>query len=291
MNTTWVRALTKDKVELHALLFEPEIKTNTIILHFHGKEGNFINNRFLYTMKDYLPSKGISFMTVNQRGHDYMSEALVQTPSGFEYKKFGFAYDVFEDSLKDIEPFVRYSFDHGYRRIYLEGHSLPHKCVFYHNKTKDDRINGIISICNSDLLFEFTAYVDNFEDNLKLAKALVDSGQGDRMMPVLMWAGAYASAKTFWSYGNPNGNAQIFSFSDPHFDYKALEKITVPIVYIEPETDFSMGIDPKESLKICKMFTKKGLGETIYIPMASHSFINREEEISQAIARWVLSQK
>lgn len=291
MKTSWIKQLTKDKVELHALLFEPEAKSEKIIIHFHGKEGNFINNRFLYTMKDYFPSKGISFMTVNQRGHDYMSEALVQTPSGFEYKKFGFAYDVFEDCTKDIESFINFAIDNGYRKIFLEGHSLPHKCIYYLTKTNDKRVSGIISICNSDLLFEFTAYVENYEENLKLAEALVKSGQGDRMMPVLMWAGAYASAKTFFSYGNPKGNAQIFSFSDPTFKFETLGKITVPIVYIEPETDFSMGIDPKESLEICKKYTKNSQAQTIYISKTSHSFINAEDKLCKEIVEWIKSLK
>ncbi|OIP94959.1 hypothetical protein AUK40_06460 [Candidatus Wirthbacteria bacterium CG2_30_54_11] len=290
MQTKWLRTLSKDKVELHGLLFEPDVRSDTIVLHFHGKEGNFITNRFVYSMSERFTAEGIAFLTVNQRCHDYMSESLVQTPAGFEFKRYGFALDVFEDCLKDIEPFVDLAISHGYRRIYLQGHSLPHRCIYYHIQTHDDRITGLINICCSDLLFEFNAYVENYEDNLKLAKALVESGQGDRIMPILMWAGAYASAKTFWSYGNPEGNAQIFSFSDPKSTYDTLHQVKIPSLYVEPETDFSFGIDPHEALQICAEHTTGAPTETLHIPNTSHSFINAESELCDGIVKWIKKQ-
>ncbi|HNT30306.1 MAG TPA: DUF1749 domain-containing protein [bacterium] len=287
MHTQWVRAFAKDKVELHGLLFEPDVRSDTIILHFHGKEGNFLNNRFIYEMKDRFTEAGIAFLTVNQRSHDYLSESLVQTPAGFEYRKCGFAYDVFEDCIRDIEPFVDLAIDKGYRKIYLQGHSLPHKCIYYHTKTRDERISGLINICCSDLRFEFSAYVENYEDNLALARALVEAGQGDRIMPVMMWAGAYASAKTFWSYGNPKGEAQTFTYSEPDFSFETLHQVTLPSLYVEPETDFSMGIDPREALDICQRHTDSAPSETLYIPRTSHSFINSEKELCEGIVKWI----
>lgn len=290
MLTSWIKCFTSDHVELSSLLFEPEKKTDKIILHFHGKEGNFVQNRFIFEMKDKFPKAGISFMTVNQRGHDYMSDSLVKTSSGFEYKKIGFAYEVFEDCLKDIRPFVDEVISRGYRKIYLQGHSLPHRCIYYTNKSKDDRISGLINICQSDVLYEFKAYVQDYEDNLNLAKALVESGRGDQLMPVLLWSGAYSSAKNFLSYGDPKGNAQVFSFCDDKFEFKELKKIKAPCLYIEPETDFSMGIDPEEALDICKKETSKATRvDTVLIEGASHSFINFEDKLSEYIIDWVLS--
>ncbi len=194
---------------------------------------------------------------------------------------------MFENCLKDIDVAVKFAIEKGYRKIYLQGHSLPHKCIYYHIKKDNPYISGIISICNSDLLFEFTKYTENYEENLKLAKALIDSGQGDRIMPVLMWAGAYASAKTYYSYGNSKGNAHIFSFFNPKFKYETLKKISVPILYVEPETDFFIGIDPREALDICVKNTKKAKASSLFIPRASHSFINFEEELCKGIIDWI----
>ena len=288
MKTTWVKQLTEDKLELSALLFEPEKKTDTIVIHFHGKEGNFLTNRFIFEMKDQLPANGIAFMTANQRDRDYLSETLLQTPAGFEFKQIGFAHSFFEDCVKDIKTFVDEVGRRGYKKIFLEGHSLPHKTIYYHITTKDKRLSGIISMCMSDLLFQFRSYVEDYETNLKLAKAMVSSGMGEEMMPVLLWAQAPASAKTFLSYGNPQGNAQMFSFCDENFNYKALKKITLPILYVEPETDFSMGINPKKALEICiKETPNSKQAGSLYIEKASHSFINAEDRLIRGIVNWV----
>ena len=106
-------------------------------------------------------------------------------------------------------------------------------------------------------------------------------------MPVLLWAGAYASAKTFWSYGDPNGNAQIFSFSDPDFSYTTLHQISIPTLYVEPETDFSIGIDTLEALDICKKHTSGAPADTLLIPKTSHSFIKAENELCRGIVSWI----
>ncbi len=80
MRTSWIKHTTSDNVELNSLLFEPSTRSEKIIIHFHGKERSFVTNRFLYTMKDYYTDNNVSFLTVNQRSHDYMSESLVKTP-------------------------------------------------------------------------------------------------------------------------------------------------------------------------------------------------------------------
>jgi hypothetical protein len=257
-------------------------------MHFHGKEGNFLTNRFIYEMKDQLPENGIAFMTVNQRDRDYLSETLLQTPAGFEFKQLGFAHSLFEDCVKDIKTFVDEAERRGYKKIFIEGHSLPHKPIYYHLKIQDKRITGIISLCMSDLLFEFKSYVDDYETNLKLAKAMVSSGMGDEMMPILLWGQAPASAKTFVSYGDPQGNAQMFSFCDEDFDYPTLKKITLPILYVEPETDFSMGINPKKALEICVKGTPNSKQvNSLFIEKTSHSFINAEDRLIKGILDWV----
>lgn len=292
MKTEWIKRFTQDQIELSALLFEPENKGDKIIIHFHGKEGNFTNNRFIYTMKDVYTDEGIAFMTVNQRGHDYISEVMVKTSSGFEFKKMGFAYEVFEDCLKDIKPFVDAAIDKGYRKIFLQGHSLPHRCIYYHVKTKDERVKGLINLCQSDLLYEFKNYVIDYEENLKFAKALVESGKGDQLMPVLLWSGAFSCARNFVSYGDPKGNAQIFTFEEKGFKFDTLKKISIPCLYVEPETDFSMGIDPRDSLRICKQNTTSSPKvDTMYFENVSHSFINFEKHLAESIIKWVKTIK
>jgi len=55
---------TQDGFELDAILFSPAKKTDTVILHFHGKEGDFLQNHFIQTMAENFPKENIYSSTV-----------------------------------------------------------------------------------------------------------------------------------------------------------------------------------------------------------------------------------
>jgi predicted alpha/beta-fold hydrolase len=70
IKTSLHKTYSTDGIELDCIVFAPSKPTNKIIIHTHGKEGNFVQNHFINTMGNMYPIKGFAFMTYNNRGHD-----------------------------------------------------------------------------------------------------------------------------------------------------------------------------------------------------------------------------
>ena len=82
-------------MEIDALLFEPKKSTKTVIIHFHGKEGDFLQNHFIGQMAQDFPKQGIAFITATHRGKSYMADILRKSATGYEYTQLGSAFDIF----------------------------------------------------------------------------------------------------------------------------------------------------------------------------------------------------
>lgn len=111
---------TNDGIELQGLMAEPGEDAETIVIHFHGMQGNFYENGFVQEMLSELPENQITFLTVEERG----SEAVKYFDQEGEMAKIGDAFEDFEESLKDIDAWIQFARDSGYSRILLQGHSL-----------------------------------------------------------------------------------------------------------------------------------------------------------------------
>ena len=74
MKVSTKRIYTKDGIELFGLLYEPDSKSNTVLVHVHGMGGNFYENKFLDAIAETLTSNGIAFFTFNNRGCEFIKD-------------------------------------------------------------------------------------------------------------------------------------------------------------------------------------------------------------------------
>lgn len=286
-NATVLKAQTEDGYELDALLFQPKVKTDSVVLHFHGKEGDFLQNHFIQSMATNYPDNNIAFMTASHRGKSYMADIFRKSASGFEYTQMGSAFDIFEDCVYDIDIWVRTLQKQGFSRIYLQQHSTPQKIVWYQYQKKPTVIKGLVLISPSDIAFSFDEYVPNFKSNLFLAKKLIAEGKGKQLMPVNLWSNCPVSAGTFYNWGNPESNFQLFNYSHPENGFKYFENLTLPILAIFPESDFSVGKSTSECLQLLKQHTKSIRFSGHIIAGANHSYMGFEEKLSNLVINWV----
>src|SRR3989344_4151789 len=114
-----LKTTTEDGFELDAFLAEPQTKTGKAVLHFHGKEGDFLQNHFLQAMFRIYPKHGYSFMTASHSGRSYIADILRKSATGFEYTQMGSAFDIFEDCVYDIDAWVKVLIAKGYKKIIL----------------------------------------------------------------------------------------------------------------------------------------------------------------------------
>ncbi len=104
MKQQLVRINSVDNIEMVGLLYEPNEKSNKIVIHVHGLCGNFYENRFLDTLAQTYTNKGISFLIFNNRGTNYISELF----KGNDFEVIGGCYEKFTDSILDIEGAINY---------------------------------------------------------------------------------------------------------------------------------------------------------------------------------------
>src|SRR5258708_4101905 len=123
MKTTFTRVVTEDKLILQGLLYEPDQKTDKIILHVHGMAGNFYENKFLDVMAKTFTDNGWALLVPNTRGHDFISDFPVAGEKE-EYKRIGNFREKFEECVLDIKAWLDFASTENYRDVVLQGHSL-----------------------------------------------------------------------------------------------------------------------------------------------------------------------
>lgn len=278
----------EDGLELDSLLFEPRKKTKKIIIHIHGKEGHFIQNHFVTYMGYLYPNSGVSFLTFNNRGHDYIADMLRKSAQGMEWTTRGTAFDTIEESILDINGVVEHVKDLGYEEIMLQGHSIgPHKISYYIANNPKHKISKAIFLSPGDIIYVLNAYVPEWKKYALIAKKMIREKRADELMPIRLWSNAPASAKTFWNYTNPDSNYWIFNFTEPEREFKFFNKLQLPLLVIEPDNDFANGVDSNKLISILKKKTLSKKFTGLIIENTVHGLLGKEEEVCKKILSWV----
>jgi len=288
INITLHKIYSEDGIELDSILFEPKKKTKKIIIHVHGKEGNFIQNHFVNYMGNSYPLNGYSFLTFNNRGHDYIADLLKKTSTGFVWEQGGSVFDILENSQYDIQGVVNYVGELGYEEIILQGHSLgPHKICYYLVNRPNNNIAKIILLTTADVRYQFDSSVPNWQKYAIYAKKLIDKGRGRDLMPIKLWSNCLISADSFWNYTRPDNNCFVFNGTHSENEFKNFNKVTLPLLVVNPENDVATGINPQ---KMIGLLTKRTISKEFkgyIIKNAVHNFLSKEEELIEIIIDWL----
>jgi len=282
------KAYSTDGIELDSILFEPLMRTKKIIIHVHGKEGNFVQNHFVSILGNRYAENGYAFLTFNNRGHDYIADLIKKTSTGFIWEQGGSVYDILEDSQYDIQGVIDYVTDLGFEEIILQGHSLgPHKICYYIVNNPKHKVSKIILLTTADVRYQFDSMVPEWEKYSLTAKRLVDEGKGRELMPVKLWSNCPISAASFWNYTNPNNNSFVFNGTHPENDYKNFNKVTLPILVVNPDNDVATGIKQEKAIQLLKERTASKNFQAFIIKNCTHGFLSKEEELADVILNWL----
>lgn len=282
------KAYSTDGIELDAILFEPPKKTKKIIIHVHGKEGHFVQNHFVQVLGEQYAKNGYAFLTFNNRGHDYMADLLKKTSTGFVWEQGGSMFDLLENSQFDIQGIIDYIYSLGYTEIILQGHSLgPHKICYYLTHTNNLYVTKVIFLTTADVRYQFDSSVPEWEKYSLVAKRMIDDGKGSALMPIRLWSNCPVSAATFWNYTNPHNNCFVFNGTHPETEFKNFNKISLPLLVVNPENDVASGIQADKFISLLKKNTVSKHFEGIVLKNAVHNFLSKEDELAKVILNWL----
>lgn len=109
MKQELVRMNSTDGIEQPGILYSPDKMTSKIVIHVHGLNGNFYENRFLDILAKTYIDKNYSFLTFNNRG----TGCVTELHKGDEYAVVGGSLECFKDCVLDIEGVVNWAKERG----------------------------------------------------------------------------------------------------------------------------------------------------------------------------------
>lgn len=280
----FVDTKTSDGVELLGLLAERE-ESNTIVIHFHGMQGNFFQNNFVQEMLAEYPEKGFSFLTVEQRG----AEAVRMFPKNDHYLKAGNAFETFEECIYDIQAWIEFAKKQDYENIYLQGHSLGcSKIAYYLSESKTD-IEGVIFISPADMHGIFGEYVSKGSELLEEAKEMREKGRGDEIIVEQHDGWKYLSADTLVNLYDKDSNAAIFNFWRPEIGFETFQDIGSSVLAFIGTEDDGIATDPYKSMEMLREKAGKNFEvRTKVLKGAEHDFRGFEKEIIEEVQKQIL---
>lgn len=251
------------------------------VVFIHGMCQTIIDNYFATVWGNILIENNIGFLYAHNRGHSIENDILRKNGS---YIRCGCMYEIFEDSMLDIDLAIEKAKDLGYKRIILAGHSYGcNKLIYYYYKRRPSIISLILASAPDMVGLQFFRQKD-YKELIKEAKDNIDKGDSAKLLSNLVEDYMYMSSGTYYNWFKENSNLDnlpVMGYSD---NWEQFESIDVPILTFSGslETDNYLHLDLlKDKAKNCRDFEYKIIEKT------NHFYINKEEEIGNLILDWI----
>lgn len=283
MKQELVRINSIDEIEQPGILYTPNEKTDKIVIHVHGLNGNFYENRFLDILAKSYTNKNYAFLTFNNRGRDFITELL----KGNDFTIIGGSLERFKDCLLDIEGVVNWVKDKGYKEIILEGHSYGcNKVIYYYNQKKDNDIKKIVLLAPCDIPSEGKKFLSE-EEYIK-AKAestrLVKEKKETELIDFSVMANGKIAAGTYYNDFLPNGDPDFIRYVDgKNGRSDILKSIDIPTLVVFGDVDECVLTQP---IDIVTGYLTNNLSDCNIqiIEGANHSYTHKYEELEKIIS-------
>ena len=302
------RVLTDDGLELNGFYQPRGIGDSTAsshcLVHVHGWDGNFYENRFIDHAARVCAQQGIGFASGNNRGHDYIADILrsrksqkpkskrqkAEPTGGLDYVQVGGIYEKLTDSVADIKAWIDFAAGRGAKRIILQGHSHGAiKVTNYVFGTGDPRVSGLILLSPSDDMGIARKQLgERYLWVLARAREMVSKGSGRNLLPTR--DSAYpVSAATFFDCHNKKSMTGIFNMSrTDRTEFAELAAVRVPVLMAVGTVDEAFVGKPQkyvDDVRACMVNCPSFTGAVI--DGAPHNYLARERELAGVLKRWL----
>lgn len=282
MRQELVRIDSIDGIEQVGILYTPQLNTKRIVIHVHGLNGNFYENRFLDTLAKTYTNKNIAFLTFNNRGRGFISELL----KGNGFTIIGGSLERFKDCILDIEGVVNWVKKKGYSEIVLEGHSYGcNKVLYYYNHKKDDSIKKIVLLSPCDIPSETKKFLS--EEEYKISKEestkLVSEGKDNELIDFSVMANGKIAAGTYYNDFLPNGENDFIKYVDgKNGKSEILSSIDIPVLVVFGDIDECVLTQP---IDVVKEYLNNNISNCNIqiIEGADHSYTNKYKELGKIV--------
>ena len=262
---------------------------DSVVIMMSGICSNVFQNDLLCATGELLSKNNIAFIA----GHamDAFSCIAYSDFSTGKQLYTGVVYDDFKLVYEDVEAYVKYAKELGFRNIILAGHSLgSNKIINYLGNTTDNIVDYFIVSAPVDLSYWWTVMPD-MDICLKEAKKFVDEGRGNEILPYLFGGFSPMCANTVLGFYNAFNlkNCPVLS-GDGETD--SLSKIKINGLILIGEKDNCAGPNPFDFANKINMSMKSYSDNKIVIlEGAGHVFYNKHNEYAQEVLKFIKNRE
>lgn len=284
MKVEFVRFDASDGVELQGWL--SNAGGDLTVIHMHGMSGNGYEHPFLDNMHETYVKNGISFFSIDTRGHGIISYFRQKDGSdlwGEGTKLGGSCYEIFDESMHDIRGAIEYLATLGKTKFILQGHSLGgSKVVNYLKSTNDERVAGAILLAPTDMVAWANTEPKN-ADYIEKAQKSVTDGMPEALVGAQCWKDETPlSAQTYLSICKADTPVDIYR-------NEVLGVIDTPMTIIYGTDDIGItNVDGTIDKWIERFDDVKNANTNVeIIEGAQHSFSGYEKQLTEISTNFV----
>ena len=271
---------TKRGVVLNGVLFRQNEKkeTDTVMIAITGIHGNFYSNPFYYNIGDTLNSDNIDFIYA-QTNDAFGQIETINVHTGNK-ETIGSWNERFSYTDEDIEAYLAFAEEEGYKHIILAGHSLgANKVIYYLSRHHDPRIEHFFLLSPANLTHMMSGVTDMEK---QIIKDRVERGDGDRMLPFLFmgWIECIANTAYDWQFSGLLNN--VHTAKDGNFSQA--EKVThTGALLVGTYDNFTDG-DPSDFLRnLNNHLPTRDQNKLIFIEKTGHTYQMKHQEVADDI--------
>lgn len=273
-----IKIETKRGTLLDGALFNAGEKVDTVLIAITGIHGNFYSNPFYYNIGNTLTAAGIDFIYA-QTNDAFGVIRTMNTHTGKE-EVIGSWNERFALTEEDVEAYIDYAVQRGYKHIILAGHSLgANKVIFYLSHHHDPRVEHFLLMSPANLDY-MTASVSQQERNI--IHQLYEQGHGAEILPFLLmgWVECTIATAYDWTWSDILNNVH----TQPDGDFSQVSKIThTGALLIGTYDNFTDG-DPSGFLRnISSHMPTTNQNHLIFIERTGHTYQQKHQKLADKI--------
>lgn len=284
MKVEFVRFKASDDVELQGWLNNEN--GEVAVVHIHGMSGNGYENYFLDDLRKMYANYGITLFTIDTRGRGIISDFR----QGEGWKHAGSCFEIFEESVHDIQGAIDYLKTLGKSKFVLQGHSLGcTKAVNYVITQAAKDVEKVVLLAPTDMA-GWAASNPNHQEHLAAAKRLLAEGKGEELANAQCWLDKTPiSAQTYPSICEAGSSADIYGTRESG---ALLGRVELPMLI--PYGDEDIGITQIDgSMDKWLERVNKVINANTQISVikgSAHGFRGFESELADVIERFVVTK-
>ena len=275
-----IKVRTLRGLELKGAMFG-DTNCDAVLVMLTGICSNVFQNELLYSTGKLLSQNGIACIIAH--AHDSFSCLAYTDFSTGKQKHAGTFNDDFKLVYEDVESYVKYAKELGFKKIILGGHSLgSNKIIHYLGNTPDDFVDYFIVSSPVDLMYWWQVMPD-IDKCFDMAKSWIEDGRGDDILPFLFGGFSPMTASTVLGFYNADNlkNCPVLSGEG---ETQSLYNIKPNGSFIIGSRDSVTGESPKRFMETLNSLTRNPEGNrVIEVQGASHIFYGMHDEYAQLI--------